>query len=68
MTTAPKTFPTAGKTPLTDPVSKAKTRRDRITGLIMIVVLAILMCLMIWLASLGSGSSGSLNDYWPMMP
>ena len=42
-------------------------RRDRFTGIVVLVLIALLTALMIWLASL-SGSAPDNLDYWQMMP
>ena len=48
--------------------SARQLRRDRITGALVLAILAALVGLMIWLASLGDVPPENLNDYWPMMP
>ena len=63
MATAPKGFGTGG--PGHGQESNAQLRRDRVVGMIALIVIAALMLLMIWLASL---SGTPPTDTFPMMP
>ena len=68
MATAPKIIPGPPRLKGKEPPNKDQLRRDRITGIVVLVILAAVMALMIWLASLGNGTSESIYYEWPMMP
>ncbi len=68
MTSAPMTFKKSSMgTPHKGPSEEQQLRRDRITAIVVLAVLAALIGLMIWLGSLG-GNSMPVEQYWPMMP
>lgn len=58
---------TAFKTPSggTTRRDKHQLRKDRITAVVALLVVAAVMALLIWLASLGNGGT---ENYLPMMP
>lgn len=68
MTTLQKNFPTGINLPQRDAASKEQLRKDRVKGVIIVAILVALMALMIWLASLGTGTTGGMEEFWPMMP
>jgi hypothetical protein len=68
MATFHKALPTGMHEPKKSAASKNQLRKDRAKGIVIVMLLAALMALMIWLASLGSGTSENIQEFWPMMP
>lgn len=58
---------TGTKTPKRETHHDARLRRERWTGLIVLLAFAALMILLGWLASLGGGTNNFDYDWW-MMP
>lgn len=67
MTSAPMTFKKSGmQSPRKGPTDEKQLRKDRITAIVVLAVLAALIGLMIWLGTFGTGPP--VDQYWPMMP
>lgn len=58
---------TGSKTPLKGTHDNAQLRRERWTGVVVLLLFAALMALLIWLASIGGGGGDMDYDWW-MMP
>jgi hypothetical protein len=56
------------KKPGSDQRTRGQLRRDRIVGLVMLVVMVLIAALVVWLATLEGGGANGFDYYYPMMP
>jgi hypothetical protein len=50
------------------PWTEDEMRRDRRTGILVLVVVLAIMAALVWLASLGGNGVQGGIEYWPLMP
>ena len=67
MATVPHTFPNDVKKSGHGSPTGQQLRRDRMTAVVVLAIIAALLALMLWLASIANGAPEGINEYWPIM-